>query len=101
MVVIRSTWDYWNDVPGFLEALAVINRLTRLANPLSLVHWNLAKSYLRDLEGRGVGVVPTLWLEELRTGELEQLPRFTAVDGDVDQIAGRLGDRIFFRELVE
>ena len=65
-VIIRSTWDYWNDVPAFLEVLTQINRATRLANPLDLVHWNLAKTYLRDLEGKGVRIVPTLWLDELR-----------------------------------
>jgi glutathione synthase/RimK-type ligase-like ATP-grasp enzyme len=64
-VIIRSTWDYWNDVPAFLEVLAQINRQTRLANPLDLVHWNLAKTYLRDLQGKGVGIVPTLWLDGL------------------------------------
>ena len=66
LVVIRSTWDYWNDVPGFLDVLAGINRQTRLANPLSLVHWNLAKTYLQDLEGKGVQVVRTIWLDDLR-----------------------------------
>jgi glutathione synthase/RimK-type ligase-like ATP-grasp enzyme len=65
-VIIRSTWDYWHDVPAFLEVLAQINRQTRLANPLSLVHWNLSKTYLRDLEGKGVGVVHTLWLDGLQ-----------------------------------
>lgn len=70
LVVIRSTWDYWNDVPGFLDVLAQINRQTRLANSLDVVHWNLAKSYLRDLEGKGVGVVATLWLDELRAEDL-------------------------------
>jgi len=65
-VVIRSTWDYWDDVPAFLEVLARIDRQTRLANPLSLVHWNLAKTYLQDLEGNGVGIVPTLWLDGLQ-----------------------------------
>jgi len=64
-VIIRSTWDYWNDVPAFLDVLARINRETRLANPLGLVHWNLAKTYLRDLDGKGVGIVPTLWLDGL------------------------------------
>lgn len=64
-VIIRSTWDYWNDVPTFLETLARINRETRLANPLDLVHWNLAKTYMRDLEGKGIAVVPTLWLDGL------------------------------------
>ena len=70
LVVIRSTWDYWNDVPGFLEVLAHINRQTRLANPLDVVHWNLAKTYLQDLAGKGVGVVKTLWLDGLRKREL-------------------------------
>lgn len=64
-VIIRSTWDYWNDVPAFLETLSEINRQTRLANPLDLVHWNLAKTYMRDLEGKGIGIVPTLWLDGL------------------------------------
>jgi glutathione synthase/RimK-type ligase-like ATP-grasp enzyme len=62
-VVIRSTWDYWNDVPAFLAALERIDRQTRLANPLDLVRWNLAKTYMRDLQGKGVGVVPTAWLD--------------------------------------
>jgi len=62
-VVIRSTWDYWHDVPGFLAVLSDIDRQTRLANPLPLVRWNLEKTYLRDLAKRGVGIVPTLWPE--------------------------------------
>jgi hypothetical protein len=82
-VVIRSTWDYWNDVPAFLETLARINRETRLANPLGLVHWNLAKTYMRDLEGKGIGVVPTLWL-----------------DGLGDSSAGRCADRLGSNEMV-
>jgi glutathione synthase/RimK-type ligase-like ATP-grasp enzyme len=64
-VVIRSTWDYWDDVPAFLEVLARIDRQTRLANPLDLVRWNLAKTYLRDLRDKGVGIVPTVWLDGL------------------------------------
>jgi len=64
-VIIRSTWDYWNDVPAFLERLAEIDRQTRLANSLELVSWNLAKTYLRDLDGKGAAIVPTLWLDGL------------------------------------
>jgi len=60
-VIIRSTWDYWNDVPAFLDVLAKIDRETHLANPLDVVHWNLAKTYMLDLEGKGVGIVPTIW----------------------------------------
>ena len=60
-VIIRSTWDYWNDVPAFLDVLAQIDRETQLVNPLDVVHWNLAKTYMLDLEGKGIGIVPTIW----------------------------------------
>ena len=63
-VVVRSTWDYWHDVPAFLETLAAVGRQSRLANPLDLVRWNLRKTYLRELETQGVPTVPTAWLEE-------------------------------------
>ena len=61
VVIIRSTWDYWNDVPGFLETLSKIDRKTCLANSLEVVQWNLVKTYMADLESNGVGIVPTLW----------------------------------------
>jgi len=79
-VIIRSTWDYWDDVPAFLDVLAEVNRQTRLANPLSLVHWNLAKTYLRDLEGKGVGIVPTLWLDALHPHSPVQCARHLETD---------------------
>lgn len=72
-VIIRSTWDYWHDVPAFLETLADIDRQARLANPVKLVHWNLRKTYLRELERKGVRIVPTVWLDELPPGKLGRL----------------------------
>jgi len=42
-----------------------------LINPLSLVHWSLAKSYLRDLEERGGAIVPSLWFDDF---DEEQIP---------------------------
>jgi len=65
IAVIRSTWDYWNDVPVFLDTLERIDRATRLANRLDLVHWNLSKTYMRDLQQRGIGIVPTLFADSL------------------------------------
>jgi glutathione synthase/RimK-type ligase-like ATP-grasp enzyme len=69
-VVVRSTWDYWNDVSAFLDTLAEIDRQSRLANPLGLLQWNLRKTYLRDLRDRGVRIVPTVWLDRLVPSEL-------------------------------
>lgn len=61
-VVIRTTWDYQNDLTAFIRALEQIEAGTRLANPLSVVKWNADKKiYLRDLEERGACIVPTLW----------------------------------------
>ena len=61
LVVVRSTWDYWDDVEGFLSVLRAIDTATLLANPMTVLSWNLSKTYLRDLEDRGIPVVPTRW----------------------------------------
>ena len=81
VVVVRSTWDYWDDVPGFLRILERIDAETRLANPLNLLRWNLAKTYLRDLQAAGVTIVPTLWRDRLDAGGLaEAVDRFGTQD---------------------
>lgn len=81
MVVIRSTWDYQDAPERFLEVLDIIERSgTPLENTLALVRWNLRKSYLRELAGRGVPVPPTLWRDRLDAGGLARL--FEAVGSD-------------------
>ena len=64
IVVIRTTWDYQEKRDAFV---AWAERLAALAvplhNPADIVRWNTHKSYLRDLERRGVAIVPTEWLE--------------------------------------
>lgn len=65
IVIIRSTWDYWNDVPAFLDTLEKIDRQTILANRLDLVRWNLAKTYMRDLQQKSISIVPTLFANSL------------------------------------
>jgi len=74
-VIVRSTWEYWNDVPFFLEVLERINSKTRLANPLELLRWNLAKTYMRDLQATGINIVPTLWPDAVQQ---ELFPDFFA-----------------------
>src|SRR5207253_9245605 len=60
LVVIRSCWDYHLRSREFLSW---IHRLERdgvpLLNPPSVVRWNMHKSYLFDLESRGVRIPPT------------------------------------------
>jgi glutathione synthase/RimK-type ligase-like ATP-grasp enzyme len=70
LVVIRTTWDYHERPIQFLEVLAEIEQSdTRLHNPLSLVRWNLDKTYLRDLESVGVPIVPTLYGKNLASSD--------------------------------
>jgi glutathione synthase/RimK-type ligase-like ATP-grasp enzyme len=60
-VIIRSTWDYQNHLETFLATLARIDAVTLLLNPLEICRWNSHKGYLRELAGRGVPTVPSLW----------------------------------------
>lgn len=69
-VIIRSTWDYPEDVNFFLEVLEEISSVSSLANPMSLVRWNLAKTYLRDLEHQGIRLVPTTWANKIDEASL-------------------------------
>jgi hypothetical protein len=74
-VIIRTTWDYHRKLDAFLPALERIAATgVKLANPLALVKWNAKKTYLRDLEQRGVLIVPTQWGEGLDAAAVRALP---------------------------
>lgn len=70
MVVIRSPWDYQTQPEAFLRVLETIASRTALENSLSVVKWNLDKTYLKELESKGVEIVPTHWGCDLKMGEL-------------------------------
>lgn len=59
--VIGTTWDYTEKAERFFATLEQFSTHRPLFNPLSVVRWNLQKTYLKDLASRGVPVVPTLW----------------------------------------
>lgn len=80
-VVIRSTYDYIQAPDAFLAALEQIERSgTPLFNDAGIVRWNVRKSYLRDLADRGVPVVPTVFRDRLRPGELPGLLQAVGAD---------------------
>lgn len=63
-VLIRSCWDYHLRIEEFLSWIAQLERAgVRVWNPPSMLRWNANKNYLRDLERKGIPVVPTLWPE--------------------------------------
>lgn len=56
LVVIRTTWDYWD---RHEEYLAWTRSVPRLANPADVVAWNTDKRYLGELD---VPTIPTTWV---------------------------------------
>ncbi len=91
MVVIRSCWDYHLRIAEFLRWIDSLQTLgIQLWNSSAIVRWNSNKSYLRELETKGISIVPTLWFEpgprislanELRRVEWQQTvlkPRISA-----------------------
>lgn len=61
-VIVRSTWDYQLDHLKFLKALEEIDRSkAHLENSLPILKWNMNKSYLHDLEHKGILIPKTVW----------------------------------------
>jgi hypothetical protein len=104
-VVMRSCWDYQSDHEAFLDVLAAIESSdTPLANSRALSQWNLRKSYLHELEARGVPTVPTLiarageglrfdrWRRELASEEIVLKPLIGANAGHTYRVGVRIDD---------
>lgn len=60
--VFRTTWDYFERFPEFSQWLDRVQRETTLINSRELIHWNLDKKYLLELEDKGVRIPATLYL---------------------------------------
>jgi len=72
VVVIRTTWDYQDDVEEFMACLQRIEASTaELQNSLKIVEWNISKRYLSDLQNQGINIVPTLWFDSFSLAELQ------------------------------
>ncbi len=63
-VMVNCAWDYQDRHDDFL---ATLDRIAALGVPVfndpATVRWNIRKTYLREIEGKGVPVIPTLWPE--------------------------------------
>ncbi|WP_430868106.1 ATP-grasp domain-containing protein [Demequina aurantiaca] len=62
-VVIRSTWNYHDNLDAFLLWAERVSHVTSLYNSLETIKWNTDKRYLADLAGRGFPVVPTTFVD--------------------------------------
>jgi glutathione synthase/RimK-type ligase-like ATP-grasp enzyme len=63
-LIIRSCWDYHLQPEKFLQWIADLESAhVPIFNSAPIIRWNADKTYLRELEAKGIAVVPTLWPE--------------------------------------
>jgi glutathione synthase/RimK-type ligase-like ATP-grasp enzyme len=60
LVIVRTTWDYHKRPQEFVSKLKTIATFTQVMNGPEVIEWNYHKGYLKELESRGVSIVPTL-----------------------------------------
>jgi glutathione synthase/RimK-type ligase-like ATP-grasp enzyme len=76
VIVLRSCWNYHLHYEQFL---AWLNRIKRLKvpvwNPIPVIRWNSNKKYLKDLEYKGVPVIPTVFIEKGTTYFLSDIAK--------------------------
>ena len=59
LVIVRTTWDYHTRPKEFLAKLKLIASQAKLMNAAEVIEWNFHKGYLKELESKGVRIVPT------------------------------------------
>jgi glutathione synthase/RimK-type ligase-like ATP-grasp enzyme len=70
-VYLCTAWDYPDHLDEFIAVLERIESSSALlVNDLSLVRWNLRKTYLRELESRGADIVPSLWMSAFDAADI-------------------------------
>ena len=63
-VVVRSTWDYFDHPEAFGRWIDHVEQTAKAVhNPPAVLRWNAHKSYLRDLEAKGVRILETVWVD--------------------------------------
>ncbi len=70
LTVLRSPWNYHLERDRFV---AWASQVPRLLNPAPVVAWNSDKHYLRELEGKGVPVIPTAYVSAASRPPLAEL----------------------------
>jgi len=73
LAVVRTPWDYTADRDAFLAWSVRAAQQVAVENPPEVLRWNTHKSYLIELEERGVPIVPTAWLAKGATVDLAAL----------------------------
>lgn len=62
LVVIRSTWDYFDRLEEFIDWADRVHSVSRIVNSPRVIRWNSHKGYLAELGEAGIPVLPSLAL---------------------------------------
>lgn len=81
--LVRSTWDYHEKHEEFRRWARRTEAAMPLWNDAATIAWNSDKTYLRQLAGHGVPIVPTVWLGQ---GEHILLDELLAKQGWVEAV---------------
>jgi len=63
-ILFRSTWDYFERFTEFSTWLKMVSKETRLINSEKIIRWNMDKHYLKELQQKGVPIIPTFYIEK-------------------------------------
>jgi glutathione synthase/RimK-type ligase-like ATP-grasp enzyme len=72
-VLVRTTWDYFDHIDGFVQWIDDRAGDSNLINPPALLRWNLHKRYLHDLQAAGASIVPSRFLDRGSNPPLDEL----------------------------
>ena len=61
-VLFRTTWDYFDRFDEFSKWLKEVGKHTQLLNSENLIHWNIDKHYMLDLQKEGVHICETYFV---------------------------------------
>lgn len=80
-LLIKSTWDYFDYYPEFLEWIEKIKSLgIPVLNDLDLVRWNSDKRYLLEIEAKGFPTIAGFLLEKGQEPNLEEIQEKVSSD---------------------
>ncbi|MEP7087559.1 MAG: hypothetical protein ABI884_09505 [Gemmatimonadota bacterium] len=82
-IILRSCWNFHHLPAEFRVWVDDVKARHdgSLLNGPALVQWSVDKRYLKDLEARGVAVVPTIWVSSADGGEIPELDSLIAEQG--------------------
>ena len=73
LVVIRSTWDYFDRLEEFLGWADRVDSVSRIINSPKTIRWNSHKGYLAQLGEAGIPVLPSLALAKGAAHAVERM----------------------------